>query len=608
MVDKQLIRDVEHKAYFANDEICVVALTRPGAAPPDYESVMNTVNGEIARRLTEIDATARFPTLLRSIGGGSVLIPLLREMLPGTKMKEPVVGFTRKERGTTRLHFYSISLPNLESRLDEYARGIEKARSIRSLVELLNTPPITDDTSDFVVTPNWLSNAADGPGVGGGPGTEPELPDDVRSDTPEDQRFHFRGELEELVMAQREEAARQAKQAVPVEVTVRGAKVVVAVLDTCPAPTAPDNAVARISQGGYENELLMEVVGMTAAGTVPRVTIDASIAVDPNYFSGVVGSYAPDWPGHTPSPGAAGTGRFDIVDHGLFAAGIIKDICPTADIHLIRVLDQCGVGDLFALAQTLVMLPQHFLADSSADKRLIINLSLMLALPPEAELNVIWPTRPANLDLGLAEIIDWLEEQGEGKILVVAAAGNDGLVFSTPPEPRYPARFDSVLSVAALDALGNPSNFSNEGDDSPSTPNGVATFGGRALIAEKAGRGRVVTKGGRTVRQLGSDDVEGIKVATTGNKPDAVLGIFGAKQSSFTGNANKTGWGWWGGTSFATPIISGIAAVLWQDDPSLFARDVIDRIVQGPYNGSWQPTLKCSTIDAYQEGKAYWYR
>ena len=42
---------------------------------------------------------------------------------------------------------------------------------------------------------------------------------------------------------------------------------------------------------------------------------------------------------------------YKMTDHGLFAAGIIHSIVPEAQIHLIEVLNQFGVGDLMSLAE-----------------------------------------------------------------------------------------------------------------------------------------------------------------------------------------------------------------------------------------------------------------
>jgi hypothetical protein len=78
----------------------------------------------------------------------------------------------------------------------------------------------------------------------------------------------------------------------------------------------------------------------------------------------------------------------------------------------------------------------------------------------------------------LLATIDWLRRQN---VLVVAAAGNDALRRQTregePPPPRYPARYQAALAVAATIAGGSPASYSNRGDVPP-LGNGIATFGG----------------------------------------------------------------------------------------------------------------------------------
>jgi subtilisin family serine protease len=129
--------------------------------------------------------------------------------------------------------------------------------------------------------------------------------------------------------------------------------------------------------------------------------------------------------------------------------------------------------------------------------------------------------------------------------LLVAAAGNDSFMRQTGGpqrgahfeprhprwEPRSPARYDAVIGVAATGR--NPLSaaaYSNIGD---------------------------LTVLGNALATLGGD------VAPDGVSPlEGVVGVYTAK-SFPDGTPNDTGWAQWSGTSFATPIISGIAANLW---------------------------------------------
>ncbi|MGH2351178.1 MAG: S8 family serine peptidase, partial [Chloroflexota bacterium] len=58
------------------------------------------------------------------------------------------------------------------------------------------------------------------------------------------------------------------------------------------------------------------------------------------------------------------------------------------------------------------------------------------------------------------------------------------------------------------------------------------------------------------------------------------------------------GWGYWAGTSFATPIISAIAASVWSAEPGIDPPEVIKRVV-GFNSGAAQ--LGCPVIETRQE-------
>jgi hypothetical protein len=66
--------------------------------------------------------------------------------------------------------------------------------------------------------------------------------------------------------------------------------------------------------------------------------------------------------------------------------------------------------------------------------------------------------------------------QPSSRLCIVAAAGNDS------GKAGYPAAFNTVVGVAALDRTGEPAPYSNEADsilgDPRPTYAGIATFGG----------------------------------------------------------------------------------------------------------------------------------
>jgi subtilisin family serine protease len=201
--------------------------------------------------------------------------------------------------------------------------------------------------------------------------------------------------------------------------------------------------------------------------------------------------------------------------------------------------------------------------------RLVVNLSLGSEVPVPARLLERWLPNlsrdPERLRASLPEVctlldqihgnvsdaMTWLAERG---VLVVAAAGNDALRRDVrpgePPPPRYPARYDDVLGVAAVRRdLHAAANYSNRGD-----------------TVVQVGSGHISTFGGN-VKPAASDDASPMT-----DPDDSLIGIF---SGPLPGRAsNSTGWARWSGTSFATPIISGVAARLWAIEPTLTPLDL----------------------------------
>jgi len=173
------------------------------------------------------------------------------------------------------------------------------------------------------------------------------------------------------------------------------------------------------------------------------------------------------------------------------------------------------------------------------------------------------------LEVGLRELGRYLSLNN---CLVIAAAGNDSLVqvdtSQTRLEPRLPARFETVLGVAATTGDPRaPARYSNVGDERELGDH-VATFGGNA-----------------------SDAFE---------PEDGVIGIYSGEFPNQ--RANETGWAYWSGTSFATAIISGIAANFWTasrtEHPQLHAASVLaDLHAEANAFGPYVAALRTPSIE-----------
>ena len=121
--------------------------------------------------------------------------------------------------------------------------------------------------------------------------------------------------------------------------------------------------------------------------------------------------------------------------HGTAVASLIagqskNGIAPSVKLISIRVLDSDGIGDTFTLAQGIIQA-----VDNGAD---VINMSL----------------GGFGDSTVLRNAVNYASEKG---VALVAATGNEGLQLLP-----YPAAYDNVISVAAIDADTRHARFSNQ--------------------------------------------------------------------------------------------------------------------------------------------------
>jgi subtilisin family serine protease len=185
--------------------------------------------------------------------------------------------------------------------------------------------------------------------------------------------------------------------------------------------------------------------------------------------------------------------------HGTFAAGIIRQVDPEANIVVYRALDPDGVGREEDVACAMIRA-----AEEGAH---VINLSLGV----EAVDGVVPPL--------LQAAVDHIRRR-RNPPAIVAAAGN-----SSNQKPIYPAALDWVVAVAALRAVDPASGQSPGG----------ATWSSRGawVTCSAVGEGIVSTfvKGEEDqAKQLGTDVYP------------------------------QHGWALWSGTSFAAPQVAALIA------------------------------------------------
>lgn len=298
---------------------------------------------------------------------------------------------------------------------------------------------------------------------------------------------------------------------------------------------------------------------------------------------------------------------FKAPDHGLFVTGIIRDLAPHAKIECVRILNDYGVGTVSGLMQALETIQGRMQAGGDLQGNLVV-INLSLVMTPDDELfkglgfklpaqegSSVASLQDENTRLGMLlregmhEVIRSLVNSGA---VIVASAGNDSNSPEMPDRmgPRYPANFSEVVSVAAVNKNGDAAIFSNQAT-SPEQPNGIATYGGD--LAHPIDANSEANPGCMT----GAQDID----ALTGVFTSAAYPKLGAGDCEDTyPELNESAWAYWSGTSFATPIISALAARIVQGTSNNWTSQQIIATINSqalPYNNELQayvfPAKQC---------------
>lgn len=219
---------------------------------------------------------------------------------------------------------------------------------------------------------------------------------------------------------------------------------------------------------------------------------------------------------------------FPIDDHGHgthvagLAAGTYGGIAPLAKILPVKVLSSNGEGDLATIAAGIL-----YAIDSGAD---IINLSLGGPGASEASSE-------------LSQMFHSMNVSQQNDVLVIAAAGNGGLDGQgdcNDTNPVFPANFshENIMSVAAVDRFDNLTSYSNYGISTVhiSAPGGSQLDNGLLSLG--------------------------------------LPSCFGPCSESDLQYTKSSG------TSMATPIIAGVAALIKGAKPSLSAVEIKEIIIE----------------------------
>lgn len=318
----------------------------------------------------------------------------------------------------------------------------------------------------------------------------------------------------------------------PVAITGDGSGVIVAILDTMYSETDLNDAYNRLVRnpvtGVAPNAALSELWGVPkklhlypANATHLLQEIDCELDEQP----------------------------YAMPDHGLFVAGLIHSVVPQAELHLIEVLNPFGVGSLASIADGLSKV--LLLRQQNPTAPIVVNMSLFLNIPQsdpamllhlaesDLALSGFTPEEIEQTSYMLQQICYLLLEQN---IFIVAAAGNEaddpGIATALGggrPPARFPAAYQSITGVAALNRDASPAVYSNIADHQ--ADEGIAVFGGN-------------------------------KSATLDltDTADGLVGLY-VNPMFPDGTPNPDGWARWCGTSFATPVVTGALAALLSQNP-----------------------------------------
>ena len=225
-------------------------------------------------------------------------------------------------------------------------------------------------------------------------------------------------------------------------------------------------------------------------------------------------------PAPVPTASGAITMPVTVADHGLFAAGLVYAVAPASTIHLVRVLNEYGCGDLWTLNNAI----NEFTAQRSQEGGLdnvVLNFSLGVHQPRDLA-RAGWPAQIVSLNEALRNA------HSRGAV-VVAASGNDSYRSASPRPMQLPADWGYVIGVAASNPTPDFACYSNQGD--------VLAPGGDGQLAS-------------------SDPCQPRAQECEKGDPDCALGVISLATQS------TTGYRFWVGTSFAAPLVSGQAALL----------------------------------------------
>jgi len=270
---------------------------------------------------------------------------------------------------------------------------------------------------------------------------------------------------------------------------------------------------------------------------------------------------------------------FKMLDHGLFVAGIIRDLARGANIECVRILNDYGIGRANDLIQALEKIVGRMSAGEDLHgKSVLINLSLVMT-PLTRDLGKLGFRYRKTTALREALHQAIISAVNAGAV-IVSAAGNDSnsLEMKGRIGPRYPADFPEVVSVASVTRNEKKASSFSDRATSYEQPNGIATYGGERAKAVKPPTSKTSpppVAPEPTNCMTGATHIDGvIGVYSSPVYPKLDAGELdshnhhkriGGDCEDYYNAPNSIAWAYWSGTSFATPVISALVARMLEE-------------------------------------------
>lgn len=261
-----------------------------------------------------------------------------------------------------------------------------------------------------------------------------------------------------------------------------------------------------------------------------------------------------------------------ISNHGLFVAGLIHGIAPKSRVQLIPVLNEYGCGELWQIDRALQDYTSRMSAWTGYLDDTVINMSLGVndkqhqPETPEEDQDEAEDEDPDEND---RPTVDWeilsdrifslektVDEADRLGAVIVAAAGNDSYDTTEPAkEMRYPAKYQNVIGVAATNIDGNISCYSNKGD--VAAPGGD---GGEVTLKNPDGTTRTIPCGPRSNSWTDSPGPNGGPLCNANDPANCSFILVSLAQTD-----HGQQYIYWAGSSFAAPLVSGMAALAYEE-------------------------------------------